>query len=312
MLKSNQHYFKHSVNNPETLDTRYMFLEWDKDIEKYVKTTKKLKELLATIKILNAKKQNAENIYEDLYKLLVSKFASKSELNCFINACDSTISTIKNDLKSFKYIVDLYLKHRDFTEITPKEWIQAIIDKGASRGKGSVGEDKLIEIAIKEGFSFVDSWDNFTKSAKSVAKFSKNNFDMQHIKTRLGIELKFNSQNKMLDVILKKDNKYLFIEAKHLKEDGGSQDKQIKELIGIIQHNAHNDNVLYGAFLDGVYSNVLLNLTDNDIEKPNEKNYGTNKVLSQQIDITKALAKNKNSFWYNTAGFVEFVKDFSK
>lgn len=86
-IKSNQHYFKRSIANPESLDARYMFLDWDKNINKYVAATKKLKEFLATIKTLRAKKQNADAIYQDLYDLLLDKYASKSELNCFINAC---------------------------------------------------------------------------------------------------------------------------------------------------------------------------------------------------------------------------------
>lgn len=306
-LKNNYHYFEFSIKNPEILDTRYMFLNWDKDIEKYIKITKKLKELLATIKTLKSAKQNADKFYTELHNLIVNKFSSKSELNCFINACDSTTSTIKNDLTSFKHIVDLYLEHRDFTEITPKEWIQAIIDKGASRAKGSVGEDKLVEIAAQSGFNIVNDWDKFLKNNKVVAKFSKNNFDLANIKKHLGIDLKFNSQGKMLDIILKNNDKYIFIEAKHLKEGGGSQDKQIKELIGIIQKPTANKNIFYGAFLDGIYSNNILN----NIDKIDRTKYGKTKVTSQQIDILKSIENNKNSLWFNTQGYIEFIKDFS-
>jgi hypothetical protein len=280
-----------------------MFLEWDKNINKYVSTTKKLKELLATIKTLRAKKHNADAIYQDLYNLLLDKYASKSELNCFINACDSTTSTIKSaGFDSFKYVVDLYLKHRDFTEITPKEWIQAIIDKGASRAKGSTGENKLVEIVSEYGFVHVNNWKDFKRNKKSVAVFSKNHFDLPAIKRELGIELKFNSQNKMLDIILKNGDKVIFIEAKHLKEGGGSQDKQIKELIGIIQRTTGGKNVFYGAFLDGIYSNVLLENVENPV--------GNTKIAFQRKDMGVALKNNKNSFWFNTAGFVEFAKDF--
>ncbi|MDR2413081.1 MAG: hypothetical protein LBD50_02615 [Rickettsiales bacterium] len=306
-LKTNCHYFDFSIKHPEILDARYMFLNWDKDIDKYIKTTKKLKELLATIKTLKSAKQNADAFYAELHNLIMNKFSSKSELNCFVNACDATTKTIKNDLNSFKHIVDLYLKHRDFTEITPKEWIQAIIDKGASRAKGSVGEDKLLEIAAKSGFIIANDWNKFLQNKKVAAKFSKNNFDIAHIKEHLGIDLKFNSQGKMLDIILKNNDKYVFIEAKHLKEGGGSQDKQIKELIGIIQKPTAGNNIFHGAFLDGIYSNEILN----DIEQAPLKAYGKTKVISQQTDIVNALKTNKNSLWLNTAGYTEFIKDFS-
>jgi Holliday junction resolvase len=298
MLKSNKHYFDLSVRCPEGLDSRYMFLEWDKDIEKYVSATKKLKELLATIKTLGTR--TPDDIYENLFDLAVSKFASKSELNCFINACDSTTSTIKNDRYSFKQIVNLYLKHRDFTEITPKEWIQAIIDKGASRAKGCTGENKLVEIADSAGFAVARNWGELLRLDKAIARFSKGIFDLLGVKKHLGVNFDFKSQNKMLDLIIKSGGKYIIIEAKHLKEGGGSQDKQIKELIGIIQHRKVSDDIMLGAFCDGVYSNVLLN---EDV-KCNAK------ITTQQKDIAKALKNNQNSFWFNTAGFSEFIKDF--
>ncbi|MDR1721134.1 MAG: hypothetical protein LBR09_01925 [Endomicrobium sp.] len=136
MLRSNLHYFKTSIDNKEKLEERYMFLDWHKHIYKYIKTTKKLKELLATVKTLKSKGQDAKDYYKDLYKLILEDFASKSELNCFINACDLSIGTLKKYPEYFESIIDLYLKYRDFTDITPKEWVQAIIDKGASRSEG--------------------------------------------------------------------------------------------------------------------------------------------------------------------------------
>jgi hypothetical protein len=288
-----------------------MFLLPDKDINKYIDTTKSIKEYLTTIKVLENKGNNADEIYKDLFNLSKTKYASKSELNCFINACDSATSTIK-DINIFKEIIQLYFKHREFnTESTPAEWIQAIIDKGSSRGSGSLGEDKLVDLAIQQDFIFTDNWDDFLNIDKAIAKFSKNNFDLNNVKTKLGIDLNFNSQGKMLDIIFKNRDNFMFIEAKHLKEGGGSQDKQIKELIDIIAKTPNKNNVYYGAFLDGVYSNILLDITEENISNPNTMNkLGNNKVTSQKIDIIKTLSQNSTSFWFNTAGITEFLKDF--
>lgn len=176
MPQPNRHYFDISIDKPEGLDTRYMALDWHKDIEQYVAETKKLKELLATIKTLRSRGENADRIYESLRNLTFSTFASKSELSCFVNACDATFSTLKSDFAAFKTVVDLYLQHRDFTEETPKEWIQAIIDKGASRAQGSIGENKLIEIAGMSGFALAENWPDLAIQPKAVAKFSKTVF----------------------------------------------------------------------------------------------------------------------------------------
>ncbi|MDR3182915.1 MAG: hypothetical protein LBT89_08375 [Planctomycetaceae bacterium] len=77
----------------------------------------------------------------------------------------------------------------------------------------------------------------------------------------------------------------MFFEAKHLKEGGGAQDKQIKELIGIIQEPTNGADVFYGAFLDGVYSNSILKLTEENIIIPATLSRGNRrdtKLIKQQ------------------------------
>lgn len=313
-IKSNLYYFKRSISNPEQpLDLAYMFLDWDKNINDYVSVTKKLKELLATIKTLKTKKQNAEDFYADLYALWKNEFAGASELNCFLAACDTSRGGIIDDFKSFKYVVDLYLEHRDFTEITPKEWAQALLDSNASRRKSSSGENKLRNIAEKSGFTFAKDWDTFIKTEKVIANFSKDKFDLKNIKQKLGLTLKFNNQGKLLDIILKNKDYLLFLEAKHLKDGGGAQNHTISELINIVKQPTGNSKVFYGAFLDGIFSNVLLNLTQNNIDNPNTIRLGQkeNKTVFQQRDIVSAIKAHNTSFWFNTAGFTEFVKDFA-
>lgn len=307
-LNTNQHYFDISIQNPEALDLRYAHIAWDPNLDLYIETTKQIKELLATIKQLKAHGRNADDFYEELYAIFIKRIASKNELNCFVNACDCSTGVLKaewadNNKQLFINIVDLYLQYRDFTDQTPREWVQALIDKGASRAGGTVGENKLVEIAQNAGFVLVDNWDNFIANGKVVAVFKKGVFDRRRILENLGVDLQFNAQDKMLDVILKNGDTYVFIEAKHMKECGGSQDKQIKELIDIIRTDTNNDNVKYVAFLDGFYSNLLLK----DIRNPIDKDA---KTPNQQRDINTALAANSNSYWLNTAGFNKFVHDF--
>ena len=79
---------------------------------------------------------------------------------------------------------------------------------------------------------------------------------------------------------------------------GGGQDKQISELIEIINLRENNKNIYYVAFLDGIYSNVLLNSVD-----------GGSKLKQQQNEIKKYLSMNYNNFWVNTAGFKQLASD---
>ena len=114
-------------------------------------------------------------------------------------------------------------------------------------------------------------------------------------------ELKTKSQGKMLDLIIKNKKTVLILEAKHLNTGGGEQNKQIDELIKVLELKENNGNISYVSFLDGTYSNKLL---ADSIPKRSRK------LRSQRRQIEKYL-KNKNSrnFWVNTAGFEKLILD---
>jgi len=99
-------------------------------------------------------------------------------------------------------------------------------------------------------------------------------------------------------LIIKIDNKIFIVEAKHLNTSGGGQDKQIAELIEIINLKEKNENIFYIAFLDGNYSNILL-----DNKKCGEK------LKTQRKEIKKYLKNNARNFWLNTKGFENLFSD---
>jgi len=98
-------------------------------------------------------------------------------------------------------------------------------------------------------------------------------------------------------LIIKVKNKILLCEAKHLNTSGGGQDKQISELIEILNLNEKN-GISYISFLDGKYSNILLG----------ENGHG-DKITTQRKEIKKYLANNPNNYWVNTAGFTRLISD---
>jgi len=312
-LQDNLHYFKISIANTEQIfDDRYMFLDLNKDIDKYVEATQKTKELLATIKTLRAKGDEATETYKKLFELWKSDYGSKSEFNCFLAACDTTREDIEKDFVSFVKIVNWFLEHRSLNLVTPHEWVQALLDSIASKSKRNCGEEKLSEIAQQHGFKLVDNWDSFKNTKKSVAIYSNKVFDLDNINTNLKINLPNENQNKKNDIILKNNNLFVFIEAKHLKGQGGEQGNQVGELINLIKKTNVGDNVYLGGFLDGVYSNKLLSsITDEEIKNP-EIIPSKPKKNKQKKEIIETLNSNPNSFWFNTAGFKEFVKDFGE
>jgi hypothetical protein len=252
---------------------------------------------------------STEEIYQDLFNHWKKEFGSKSEFNCFLAVCDVNRDDVKKNFKDFKIIVDLFLKNRSLNLATPKEWIQALLDSIASKSQGISGETKLLKIAQKHGFLIVNSWDDFNTTVKAAVEFSDNVFNLDNIELKLGIKLPNDEQNKNLDVILKNGSRFAFIEAKHLKVQGGGQNKSMVELISLIKTKTINNAYLCG-FLDGVYSNKLLTgITDILIKNPAIIPSNT-KMNKQKKEIIESLTSNSNSFWFNTAGFEEFVKDF--
>lgn len=298
-IKSNQHYFKISKQNKEMiLDDFYIFDNRHSEISKYIKNTKEIKNILITIKTLISKREKIEIInkyYKELSDIL-GKFSNCSEFACFINACDSFLDNVKRDIELLKRITERYFQKRIVNEVVPEEWIQAILDTNASRKKGSCGENKLINI-LENNFNFVkvDNFKDFLNSKKCVMKFSKS---VKDVRTNLNIKLATKKQGKKLDIIIKFFDKIFLCEAKHINTAGGAQDKQISELIEILSLKENNKNIYYISFMDGSYSNIIL-----------DDNLRGDKITTQRNEISFYLEKNSNSFWLNTAGFNSLFKD---
>ncbi|MCK5466394.1 hypothetical protein KAI56_02775 [Candidatus Parcubacteria bacterium] len=299
-MKSNQHYFKISQQNPEKLlDKFYVFDNKHPDLKKYISNTKEIKNILITIKTLQNKKEETKIVDKYFYELqkVLCGTSNCSEFVCFVNACDNILDSVKNDIDLLKKITEKYFKKRILNEIVPEEWIQAILDSNSSRKKGKCGEIKLLSILQKLGFSEAKTWNDFSTKKKCVVQFSKA-FSLKNVRDRLNIKIKTKKQNKDLDLIIKINKKIFIVEAKHLNTSGGGQDKQIAELIEIINLKEKREDIFYIAFLDGNYSNILL---DN-------KKCG-NKLKTQRKEIKKYLKNNARNFWLNTKGFENLFFD---
>ena len=101
-----------------------------------------------------------------------------------------------------------------------------------------------------------------------------------------------------MDLIIKHHDQFFFCEAKHINTSGGGQDKQLSELIEITNLNEHNKNIHFIAFLDGKYSNILL-----------DEKYQSPKLLTQRNQIINNLKNNPGNFWVNSFGFKKLFED---
>lgn len=302
-MKDNLHYFNYSKNKKESdLDPFYCFTDKDKNLDKYESNVKEIKKILITIKTLHEKKKDIKiinSLYLDLAKAL-NKYSNASEFGCFINACDSVLEFARNDISLLKKICKKYFEKRDLNEAVPIEWIQAILDTNSSRKKGKAGENKLAKILETFKYEKVYSLEKFKDNKKSFAFFSKGIFDIKNIRKEFNVNIETKKQNKNLDLIIRNNDKIFFLEAKHLNTSGGGQDKQISELIELISLREIDNNIHYISFLDGAYSNIILN-----------ENKTSGKLKTQYTEIKDNLYNNKNSFWLNTTGFKELLKDLN-
>jgi len=293
---------KYCSQNPEKfLDQTYMFVEKDTNLEKYAQTTKKVKNLLITIQQIKDKKSSdklLEEMFVELHKIM-KKYANYSEFGCFVNACDSSSYEIEYDVNLLKKITFLYLDKRDLNEVVPSEWIQAVIDKGSSRRKGAAGEKKLMSILKEKNYTSAKTMVEFNKHKKTFAKCAgkKGDFSNAGLKKHFSEVIGKTTQNKKLDLIIKKGDDVYFLEAKHMKISGGEQNKQILELIELLRNKPKKENTHYVGFLDGIYFNKLFGSE----QAANKEE--SNKINQQSFDIRNSLKKIKQNYFMNTAGF---------
>ena len=106
-------------------------------------------------------------------------------------------------------------------------------------------------------------------------------------------------QDKEPDIVLKINDKSFIIEAKHIKESGGAQDKQIVELIEFIRYSEELENVHYVSFMDGVYFNNFSWAKEGDETKVNK----------QKKAIEEHLTNNPKNFFVNTSGLLSLFED---
>ena len=93
-IQNNLHYFKISKNNQEKLlHDFYVFDEKHPDLNRYIKNTKEIKNILITIQTLQGKKEKSAVID----KYFINKFLKNNPNNYWVNTAgfESLISDLK-------------------------------------------------------------------------------------------------------------------------------------------------------------------------------------------------------------------------
>lgn len=182
---------------------------------------------------------------------------------------------------------------------------QALYDSAASRTQGSAAKQKLrqlIEQVSRElgvPIQEAGSPPELTQSESGCSFYavnSKKGFEELREKEQFTYAYGQESQGKIPDLVIKIRDRLFILEAKHIRESGGAQDKQISELIKFIGQN-ESKPISYVAFLDGSYFNKFSNS-----EAPK-------KVRNQRDAIESTLKKYPNNYFVNTAGLCALLTD---
>lgn len=310
-MKSNLEYWQISLENPEPeKDDFYFFDEIIVKDPDFIQKVERLRELIITYCVISEKGESSEEIFNEIYDILIAtENIQYTEFVAFWKVFDVSFSVFKNlsvekKKEILKDLLKGYCERRSrlydrlgYTNTT----VQALYDSGASRKKGVAGVRKLVKL-VKDILGLRDSVKSINEFKNcNLAYFLPDSKDGKEIFNiflkEFNIKFQFgkNHQNKKPDIVLKVFDQIFIIEAKHVKESGGAQDKQISELIDFIKYSEKSSFVHYISFLDGVYFNKFIHAED--------------KVLVQRKEIENILFKNPNNFFVNTAGFVEILKD---
>ncbi len=314
-MRKNLESLLYSAKHPEDiLNKEYNHFYWHlsegiKAADEYVKIANDIRTIIEQIKKHSTDvNESREDLIIELDKNICGKSIC-SPFVMFFNVYDISLSVYRKLTNEERYdilekLLKLFFKNRKLYQAIDKSTVTGILDKGASRRQGNAGEMKL-KYLLEKKLKFTLN-DNYKQVSNNEFCFISNG-NWHGIKKILGIRYNI-AENKKPDVLVKFNTEYFIIEAKHVKESGGSQDKQINELIKMI---SLNEGVHYLAFLDGIYANDILTekkIIEYSNNRTREIDSKATKINHQTFKIFRKIADNPNNYFVNTAGFIKIFK----
>ena len=313
-LRNNFYYWEVSLQNPEPLiDDYYTHDQIIVEDENLIENIERLRELItAYCVVLDRSEDSARDILEEIFDMVVNvERIQYTEFVAFWKAMDLSYSVFESlpiSLRKsiFAEILKRYCRRR--RKIYEKTGysnmvVQALYDSSASRRTGVASIFKLVDLMEKTFGKIYHVKDIHMLTTFPTAYFLPDKGDkllFDKFLKRFRIRYRFgrSHQGKRPDVVLKVGEHFFIIEAKHIKESGGAQNKQITELIRFVSHSEENTSIHYLAFMDGIYFNRFIPVEGSSV-----------KMVRQRKSIEKALRKNSRNFFVNTAGFKTLMRD---
>lgn len=239
-------------------------------------------------------------------KTLMKKKESRfSEFAAFTKVMDVTLEVVKHYIDEPGFLEKIVLEYcktrsgfysrKGLSDST----IQVLKDSGMSRSKGESANNKLRDMFKAK------SIDEYGGSLVKNFYFIPNRGDREkvvQVSHSLGFEFKSMKKNsdKIPDAIFRIGPHAFILEAKHLKQGGGAQDRAIQELLGFIDFVEDKPNLHYVAFVDGILANTFF--SESEPSKP--------KTATQWKRLRQLIKKNHGNFFVNTSGLKALLEDF--
>ncbi|MFW9874286.1 MAG: hypothetical protein ACFFG0_14365 [Candidatus Thorarchaeota archaeon] len=272
----------------------------------------KLRELIVSYCVLLEKYEESalNKIFKEIYSLvMIIDKIQYHEFVTFWKVLDISYSQfckLPHKAQILKNILVSYCQRRrklydliGYSNIT----IQALYDFGASRKKVVAGNKKIIDLK-KDKFETafhatnLSDLDNHPIAYCEPDRKEKALFLRLCKKYNLSYEFGKKHQGKLFDIFLKIHNEFFLIEARHMKEGGDAQDKQVVEIFDFMGYNEAKPNIHYLTFMEGVYFNRYAG--DINLET---------KTGKPKQSILDNLKIHKNNFFVNNAGFKSMLND---
>ena len=278
------------------------------------KNIAKLRQLLDALCVAWEKhaEDHAKDILSDIDQLLLRENMNFSELAAFFAVLDISHSqyrkmSAEERKKVLEYAIKEFITHRHFLYRAysySDTSIQVQADSFAHKRSGPQASRKIKKMLADLGIP--QALDESAFSPPFFIDITENEI-LYHkaLKTFLGVatlDWSAAHENKIPDFLIVYPKHIFILEAKHMKESGGGQDKQMNELISFIsQHpvGLPDKKVHFVAFLDGVYFNKLF-----------LSNTSGGKIQEQRRKVIEALRAFPLNYFVNTHGLRRLLKGF--
>lgn len=248
-------------------DYVHIGFETGTEIEAFIELNALLEQLYNNMNDIN--RDDYISVAREVVGIMTHENIKNHPLFLFLPAIDLSFSIVKsapNDLKIelVADILDKYLAFR-YTNYNNAESLSMLAtlakDRGSSRKNGESAIKKMRRM-VGDNFVMTQSNTLVDMNNNEYALVDKQNknlfFDLVNQHTEVEARRK-DLKSKKPDFLFKQNDSLFLMEHKHMKEMGGAQDKQLKEVVEFIKNFASNNLGIkpYG-FIDGVYYNKIL------------------------------------------------------